>query len=52
MNRLTNRAENGFVYCTSNCMNNDKDCVEQECFRAILNRLAQYEETGLEPEQI
>ena len=43
-NRLTNRAESGFVYCTQ--------CCKQDCFKAILDRLAAYEDTGLTPKQI
>ena len=51
-NRLTNRAESGFVYCTQCCINQDKDCAEQNCFEAILDRLAAYEDSGLSPEEV
>ena len=51
-NRLTNRAESGFVYCTQCCINQDKDCVEQDCFKAILDRLAAYEDSGLSPDEV
>ena len=51
-NRLTNRAESGFVHCTQCCTNQDKDCAEQNCFWAILDRLAAYEDSGLSPERI
>ena len=51
-NRLTNRAKSGFVYCTQCCINPDKDCVEQDCFKAILDRLAAYEDSGLSPEEV
>jgi len=51
-NRLTNRAESGFVYCTQCCINQDKDCVEQDCFKAILDRLAAYEDSQMTPEEV
>lgn len=51
-NRLTNRAESGFVYCTQCCINQDKDCAEQDCFKAILDRLAAYGDSGLSPEEV
>jgi len=51
-NRLTNRAESGFVYCTQCCINQDEDCAEQDCFEAILDRLAAYEDSGLSPEEV
>lgn len=53
MERLTEKHYLGtdhYVTCSGNC-NVDMDCIDCPSFDCLLERLAAYEDTGLEPEQ-
>lgn len=53
MERLTEKHYLGtdhYLTCSGNC-NVDMDCIECPSFDCLLERLAAYEDTGLEPEQ-
>lgn len=55
MNRLTKRNNDGSVYlprCFEKCDGAPMDCLNCEEDDAITDRLAAYEDTGLEPEEI
>lgn len=53
MERLTQKTEKGFVIKLNN-PKNEKEAKDQlmKMFAAVVNKLAAYEDTGLEPEEI
>ena len=54
MERLTKRLHDGkaVVVCDSCEQKKDKQCTFSECRASLIKRLAAYEDTGLEPEEV
>lgn len=58
MERLTeyhvNKSLGAYMVCPMDCVGGDKDFICNDCRRLeeLVNRLAAYEDTGLEPEEI
>lgn len=54
MERLTEKhylAEDHYMKCSEDC-NVDMDCVDCQAFDKLIERLAAYEDTGIEPEAV
>lgn len=54
MERLTEKHYLGtdhYMKCSGNC-NVDMDCIDCPSFDRLVERLAAYEDTGLEPEEV
>lgn len=54
MERLTEKhyhADDHYMKCSENCYS-DMDCIDCPAFDKLIERLAAYEDTGLEPEEV
>lgn len=52
MKRLTKRYPTHIAVACENCVKQDEPCDLAWCYERLLNRLAAYEDTCLEPEEI
>ena len=53
MDRLTTRnAGEAYLLCAEECTKMDMDCIDCRDYQDAIDRLAAYEDTGLEPEEV